>query len=144
MHMSLRLLDQVTPLLPTRIRAEMRSFGTFVDQAADELAASRGVRSLAEETRDQLVLAAGLWHLWQSVAGPLHTLQVTLTYMRAYGADSLIVEDREFGPRGSVLSELTVLRDQYAEVLSTSGLDYLKTARSLDDVVAGVLAGGQA
>jgi hypothetical protein len=135
-------LDEVvswTENLSYAHRDQILGFATFVEEAADDLLEAAGVQAITELLIDQLVYAAGVWRLWQSINSQVSLLNNSLTLMAASGVDGVRLGGTTYTRNSQQYVMLTALRDDLRRVLRDSGLQFIPNSATLTELVRGVV-----
>lgn len=135
-------LDEVvawTENLSYAHRDQIIGFATFVEDAADDLLEAAGVQTINERLVDQLVYAAGVWRLWQSINSQVSLLNNSLTLMAASGVDGVRLGSTTYTRNSQQYVMLTGLRDDLRTVLRDNGLQFIPSSATLAELVRGVV-----
>lgn len=109
--MSLDELVSVTENLSYAHREQILGFATFVEDAADDLLEAAGVHNVGGQLIDQLVYAAGVWRLWQSINSQVSLLNNSLTLMATSGVNGVRLGSATYTRDSQQYLMLTRLRD---------------------------------
>jgi hypothetical protein len=134
--------------LPYSFRDQIVGFATYVDDASDDLFDAVGIREPSREQVDQLVYAAGLWRMWQTINSLFSLLDNSLALLQPRTVGSDLTSESDIGYRmgGYLYSRnsrqyamLTSLRSDLSTVLNDQGLSFIRTARNIPELVRGVV-----
>jgi hypothetical protein len=137
--MSFEELMSVTNDLPYTLQDQIRGFATFVEDAADDLLEAVGARDIHETIVNQLVYAAGVWRLWQSINGLISLLSNSLTSLADTRVDGFQLGDTIYSTQSPEYAMLTNLRDDLRQVLRTSGFEFVLSSASLTELTRAVV-----
>ena len=137
--MSLDELVSVTENLSYAHREQVLGFATFVEDAADDLLEAAGVHNVNDQLIDQLVYAAGVWRLWQSINSQVSLLNNSLTLMAASGVNGVRLGSTTYTRDSQQNLMLTRLRDDLRRVLRDNGLQFMTSSASLPELVRSVV-----
>lgn len=137
--MSLDELVSVTENLSYAHRDQILGFATFVEDAADDLLEGAGVHDVSQQLIDQLVYAAGVWRLWQSINSQVSLLNNSLTLMAASGVNGVQLGGTTYTRNSRQYIMLMSLRDNLRRVLRDNGLQFVPGSSTLAELVRGVV-----
>jgi hypothetical protein len=124
-------------------RDQILGFATFVEDAADDLLEAAGIQDISEPLIDQLVYAAGVWRLWQSINSQVSLLNNSLTLMAASGVNGVQLGSTTYTRSSSDYVMLTDLRNDLRRALQSVGLQFVTSSSSLAELVRGVVQDGR-
>src|SRR5437016_3333672 len=132
--MSFDELVSVTEDLSYAHRDQILGFATFVEDAADDLLEAAGVQNVSIQLIDQLVYAAGVWRLWQSINSQVSLLSNSLALMAASGVNGVRLGGTTYTRDSQQYLMLTGLRDDLRRVLRDNGLQFIASSASLPEL----------
>lgn len=147
--MSLARLHLTIRDLPYGLREQIIGFATYIDDASDDLLDEAGVSRPSRNQIDELVYIAGLWRFWQTINSLFSLLDNSLSLLQSSNPTGSTLGQAQIGYRmggqlysrtSSQYSMLAALRADLSAALISQQLGFVRTARTIPDLVRGVVS----